>query len=289
MKRIAITGAAGVVGSALRSELLGRGYALQLLDLHAINDCADHEDSAVADICNQAHMTSLLTGCDAVIHLAACTTDAPWPDQVRLSIEGTISVLDACRTAGVKRVIFASSHHVVGLHPRPPNGPALNDQAVLRPDSRYGVGKAFGEAMGAMYACKYDMQVMAIRIGNVNTRPIDRRRLGNWISSRDLGQLVSIGIEHPDLVFEIVYGISDATGHHYDNASAYALGYAPQDSIAPYEPKVLAEDPPPAFGSDASRLPGEYTLGGHFSGSEFIGDPARLAVEMDYWVHSLRK
>lgn len=289
MKRIAITGAAGVVGSALRQELLGRGYALRLLDLQPIHDCTADEDCAVVDICDQARMATLLTGCDAVIHLAACTTDAPWSDQVRLSIEGTISLFDACRAAGVRRVTYASSHHVVGLHPRPPNGPPLNDHTVLRPDSRYGVGKAFGESMGAMYACKYDMQVLAIRIGNVNTRPIDRRRMGNWISWRDLGQLVAIGIEHPDLVFEIVYGISDATGHHYDNASAYALGYAPQDAFGPFEAQVLAEDPPPAHGSDASRMANEFTLGGHFSGSEFVGDPARLAVEMDYWVQTLPK
>ena len=85
MKRIAITGAAGVVGSALRQELLGRGYALRLLDLQPIHDCTADEDCAVVDICDQARMATLLTGCDAVIHLAACTTDAPWSDQVRLS------------------------------------------------------------------------------------------------------------------------------------------------------------------------------------------------------------
>ena len=276
MKRIAITGAAGGVGSGLRRELLGRGYALRLLDIQPINDCAAIEDAAVVDICHQARLTTLLDGCDAVIHLAACTTDAPWPDQVRHSVEGTISLFDAARAAGVRRVIYASSHHVVGLHPRPPHGPAPGAQTLLRPDSRYGVGKAFGEATGAMYACKYDMQVMAIRIGNVNTRPIDRRRLGNWISWRDLGQLVAIGIEHPGIVFEVVYGISDATGHHYDNASALTLGYAPQDTFGPFEAQVASEDPPPAPGSDAAGSAAEVTLGGQFSQSEFVGSTARL-------------
>ena len=97
MKRIAITGAAGGVGSGLRRELLGRGYALRLLDIQPINDCAANEDAAVVDICHQARLTTLLDGCDAVIHLAACTTDAPWPDQVRHSVEGTISLFDAAR------------------------------------------------------------------------------------------------------------------------------------------------------------------------------------------------
>lgn len=152
----------------------------------------------------------------------------------------------------------------------------MGNTAILRPDSRYGVGKAFGESVGALYADKYGMSVLAIRIGNVNTRPIDRRRMGSWISWRDMTQLVRIGIEHPDVTFDIVYGISDPTGRHYDNASAYALGYIPQDSSEGWEEAVLREDPPPAPHSEAARQPAEITLGGMFSQAEFVGSSARL-------------
>jgi len=152
----------------------------------------------------------------------------------------------------------------------------IGDTAILRPDSRYGVGKAFGESIGALYAYKYDFSVLSIRIGNVNTRPIDRRRMGSWISFRDLAQLVSIGIERPSLVFEIVYGISDASGRHYNNASAYALGYVPKDSSEGWDDAVLKDDPPPAAGSEAARAPAEITLGGMFSQSEFVGDAGRI-------------
>lgn len=278
MKLIAITGAAGLVGTGLRQQLRERGYRLLSLDIKPITDCGPQEKSAVVDICDQAALTELLRGCDAVVHLAACTTDAAWPDQVRLSVEGNISLFDAAREAGVMRVVYASSHHVVGLHPRQPHGPAMGVEAKLRPDSRYAVGKAFGESIGALYAYKYDMQVMAVRIGNVNTRPIDRRRLGSWFSWRDLGQLVSIGIEHPDVVFDVVYGISDATGRHYDNSTAFALGYRPQDGAADAaaEAAVLRKDPVPAAGSEASRSAAELTLGGQFSQSEYVGGTERL-------------
>lgn len=279
MKRIAITGAAGIVGTGLRQELLQRGYTLQLLDLKPITDCVDHEQSAIVDITDQAQLAALLRGCTAVIHLAACTTDAPWPELVRLSVEGTISLFDAAREAGVARVVYASSHHVVGMHPRAPHGPRLGTEVQLRPDSRYGVGKAFGESIGALYACKYGMPVLAIRIGNVNHQPIDRRRMGNWLSWRDLGQLVSIGLEHPDLVFSVVYGISDATGRHYDNAAAYALGYQPQDANAvAFEEQVLRDDPAPAAGSEAALSAAELTLGGTFSQAEYVGDTTRLTT-----------
>jgi len=278
MKTIAITGAAGLVGTGLRRELLQRGYALQLLDVKPIGPCYANERSAVVDITDQASLTTALQDCDAVVHLAACTTDAPWSEHVKLSIEGSISLFDAAREAGVTRVVYASSHHVVGLHPRTPNGPRLGATVQVRPDSRYAVGKAFGESIGAMYAGKYGMQVLAIRIGNVNTRPIDRRRMGNWLSWRDLGQLVALGIEHPDLVFSVVYGISDSTGRHYDNAAAHALGYRPQDgtAAAAFEAQVLQEDPPPAAGSEVARSAAELTLGGQFSQNEFVGDTARL-------------
>jgi uronate dehydrogenase len=273
MKTVAITGAAGLVGSGLRKELLELGYRLVLLDRRPIEDCSDQERSAVVDVRDQEKLTGLLQGCDAVVHLAACTTDAPWPEQVALSIEGTISLFDAARAAGVRRVVYSSSHHIVGFHSR---AEPISDQVELRPDSRYGVGKAFGEAIGAMYAYKYDMQVFSIRIGNVNTRPIDRRRLGSWLSWRDLGQLVSIGIEHPGIVFDIVYGISDATGRNYDNSSAYRLGYRPNDTSEPFESDVVKEDPVPEPGSPAAESPAELTLGGMFSAAEYVGSSERL-------------
>ncbi|MEK8028425.1 NAD-dependent epimerase/dehydratase family protein [Pseudaquabacterium rugosum] len=273
---IAITGAAGLVGSGLRRQLLAAGHRIVSLDLRPITDPAPEETAHVVDIGDQAALTTHLRGVDGIVHLAACTTDAPWPDQVRLSIEGTISLFDAARAAGVRRIAYASSHHVVGLHPRAPHGPRMGDTAILRPDSRYAVGKAFGENIGALYACKYGLQVLAIRIGNVNTRPIDRRRLGSWISERDLAQLVTIGLTHPDVAFDIVYGISDASGRHYDNATAHALGYRPQDSSEGWDETVLREDPPPAAGSDAAHTAAELTLGGGFSQAEFEGDGRRV-------------
>ncbi len=238
-----------------------------------ITDCAAEERAHVVDIRDQTALAEALRGADAIVHLAACTTDASWSEQVSLSVEGTISLFDAARHAGVRRVVYASSHHVVGFHPR---AIPIDDQVELRPDSRYGVGKAFGEAIGALYAYKHGFGVLAIRIGNVNTRPIDRRRLGNWLSWRDLGQLVTIGIELDALVFEIVYGISDATGRDYDNSNAYRLGYRPQDAFEPHLGRVLGEDPAPAAGTAAARAPQELTLGGQFSAGEFEGSTERL-------------
>ncbi|MCZ8102825.1 MAG: NAD(P)-dependent oxidoreductase [Burkholderiales bacterium] len=270
---IAITGAAGVVGTALRPELAALGYALVLIDRSPVQDLAHGERAVQADVRDIPAMKAALAGCTGVLHLASCTTDAPWSQQVALSVEGTISLFEAVRAVGVGRVVYASSHHVVGFHPR---GRPIGSAAVLLPDSRYGVGKAFGESLAALYACKFGLQCLAIRIGNVNTRPIDRRRLGNWISPRDLASLVAIGFEHPDILFDVVYGISDGTGRDYDNTRAFALGYAPHQSMS-WEAQVMTEDPPAPPGTAAASCPAETTLGGAFSQSEFTGSPQRLS------------
>ena len=149
---------------------------------------------------------------------------------------------------------------------------------MLMPDSRYGAAKAFGESVGALFAYKYAMRVLVIRIGNVNAQPIDRRRLSIFVTPRDLAQLVAIGVEHLNLRYEIVYGISDRTGRHYDNARAYALGYVPKDGdVSPeVEARVLREDPPPLVGSKAAETAAELSLGGSFAEAEFVGDARRL-------------
>jgi uronate dehydrogenase len=89
--------------------------------------------------------------------------------------------------------------------------------------SRYGVSKAFGEALGALYAFKCGLRVLCIRIGNVANAPVDKRRI--WIKPEDLVQLVRIGLEHPDLRHEIFYGALDNDRSWWDNEAAFRYGY----------------------------------------------------------------
>ena len=94
-------------------------------------------------------------------------------------------------------IVFASTNHVVGFYRR---DQTIGDDVTVRPDTRYGLSKAFGEAVGSLYADKYGAEVMSIRIGNVAERPSDMRRLSIWISPRDFVQLATIGLgasRHP--------------------------------------------------------------------------------------------
>jgi uronate dehydrogenase len=264
--KIAITGAAGSVGTGLRPLLLAQGHSLRLIDLKASAAPGPREEVAQLDIADGSAVAAALQNCDAVIHLAGCTSDAPWDDQIHGTIRGTVSVLEAMRQAGVKRLIYASSHHVMGLHPR---GKGLSVHSLPRPDSRYGVGKLFGEGAVSLYCDKYDMQALCIRIGSASDRPQGRRRLGIWISWRDLVQLIGIGLAHSQLHCEVVYGISDTTSLFFDNRAAFALGFTPQDDARSYLNEVLAADPAPLDGSVSAQTIEERAIGGDWAGAEY--------------------
>ena len=137
---------------------------------------------------------------------AAISVEGPWDTILNANIVGCYNVFEAAYRAGVKRVVFASSNHAVGFYPR---AKKIGVDVTVRPDSRYGVSKAFGEALGAFYADKHGLRVTCLRIGNVGDAPLDSGRLAIWLKPEDLVQLIRIGLEHPDIRFEIFYGASD--------------------------------------------------------------------------------
>ena len=242
MKTVLITGAAGDVGTHLRRELAGR-YLLRLSDRNPIANLAPGEEFVRADISVPEGLDKVVRGVDAIVHLGGFSVEGSWDEILPANILGTYNVFEAARANGVKRILFATSNHAVGFYRR---DETIDHRVYPRPDSRYGVSKVFGEALGSLYADKYGMEVFNMRIGNVNLRPVDKRRLSIWISPRDLAQLVTIGIEHPDIRFEIVYGVSGNTRSWYDNSNATRLGYKPLDDSEAQAAEVLANEKPGA-------------------------------------------
>jgi uronate dehydrogenase len=264
MKTILITGAAGDVGTHLRRELAGK-YRIRASDLRPLKKVAQ-ESYMRADISKMADALRITKGVDAIVHLGGYSVEGPWAGILSANIVGCYNVFEAARRNGVTRILFPTSNHAVGFYRR---DQTIDHQVYTKPDSRYGVSKVFGEALGSLYADKYGMQVYCMRIGNVNPRPIDKRRLSIWFSPRDLAQLVTIGIEHPDIRFEIVYGISANKRAWYDNSNAYRLGYRPQDDSEVYAAEILAREKP----GDPTA---EKYQGGVFCVAEEVPNPAPL-------------
>jgi len=264
MKTVLITGAAGDVGTHLRRELAGK-YRIRASDLRPMKKIAQ-ETYARADVSKMADALRITKGVDAVVHLAGYSVEGPWEGILSANIIGCYNVFEAARRNGVKRILFPTSNHATGFYRR---DQTIDHRVYPRPDSRYGVSKVFGEALGSLYADKYGMEVFCMRIGNVNPAPIDKRRLSIWFSPRDLAQLVTIGIEHPGIRFEIVYGISGNKRAWYDNANAFRLGYRPQDDSEAFAAQILARERP---GDPVA----EQYQGGAFVVAEEIPNPAPL-------------
>ena len=237
MKTLLITGAAGDIGTHLRRELAGV-YALRLSDIRPIERLAPGETFEQGDITDLERMLAVTRGADAVLHLGGVAAEAEWERILQGNIIGCYNLFEAARRSGVKRILFATSNHAVGFYQR---DQTIDHRVYPRPDSRYGLSKVFGEQLGSLYADKYGLEVFCMRIGNVNPKPVDKRRLSIWISPRDLAQLVRIGVDHPDIRFEIVYGVSDNARSWYDNSNAHRLGYRPQDQAETYAGEILAQ------------------------------------------------
>jgi uronate dehydrogenase len=267
MKTVLLTGAAGGVGGRLRKLLAGAYPDFRLSDVVDIKDLAAGERFERTDLAELAAVERLLDGVEGVIHLGAVSIERPWEEILPANIVGCYNLFEAARRKGVKRIVFASSNHVVGFYRR---NRRIGTGLPVRPDSRYGVSKAYGEALGAYYADKFGLRVLAIRIGNVADRPVDLRRMSIWVSPEDLAQLVRIGLEHPGLHYEVVYGVSDNARGWWDNEAAFRLGYRPAGRSEDHRDGALA-----AQAKLAADPIGDLFQGGGFCSDEFAGDPDR--------------
>ena len=140
MSTVLLTGAAGRIGTALRARLPGLGWDVRAFDRVQV------PGGLVGDLTRPADVDAAVAGVDAIVHLAGQPTEAPWPVLRDANVEGLVQLFEAARRAGVHRVVYASSNHAVGYEPLPAAG-ELPDDRPPRPDTLYGVTKAFGEAL----------------------------------------------------------------------------------------------------------------------------------------------
>ena len=268
MARILLTGAAGDIGTRLRKILKPVYPQLRLSDIEEPADLSADDEFVRAELSRIEEVERAVDGIDGVIHLGGFSVEGAWERILQSNIIGCYNLFEAARRKGVQRVVFASSNHAVGFYPRHHR---IGVDVTVRPDSRYGVSKAFGEALGSLYADKHGLRVLCLRIGNVGDAPIDQRRLSIWLSAEDLAQLIRIGLEHPDLRFEIFYGASCNERAWWDNHKAYDYGYRPTGHAEDYCEHAMAEQA--KLKPDAI---GDFFQGGSFCSVEFSADAARV-------------
>jgi len=266
--KVLITGAAGNIGLCLRTHLRDRYALLRLADIADQEPAQGNEETCRFDVRDMASIERCMKDVDCVVHLAGIPGADTWEKILPMNIEGCYNVFEAARRCGVRRVIFASSNHAVGYHRREK---FLDNTVQPRPDSRYGISKVFGEAVGRMYADKYGLSVACLRIGTFRTpdRPDESRQLLTWISHRDMAQLVRCCIEHESYHFVVAYGVSNNLRNRWDNSNVKFLGYRPEDDSEVFAPEILAKNIP------EDPIAAQFH-GGFYCPLEFVGSTDRI-------------
>lgn len=224
---IVVTGAAGQIGSAVVPLLRRPHRRLRLVDRQRGTLTGPDIEWHQGDVGDTAGMRDVLHGADAVIHLAGLARESPWSDIFQINVGGTHALLESSRTAGVTRVLLASSVHAVGYVP----ASAAKDAAVgPRPDTFYGWSKAAIEALGSLYADRYDMTVVSARICTFQPEPRDDGRTpALWLSPADAARLFEAGIALDDGEHHIVWGVSANAPAWLPLAPGHAIGFFPAD------------------------------------------------------------
>ena len=262
MQRILITGAAGGLGSLLRESLKGWGPVLRLSDIGDLGKAGKGEEVVPCELGDLDAVTDLVDGVDGIVHLGGKSIEGEFENILNANFRGTYHIFEAARRHGGKRILFASSNHAIGFHERTDK---LDGDSPFRPDSIYGVSKAFGETLARYYYDKFGVESVSVRIGSCFPEPRDRRMMATWLSPNDFTRLVKAVFEASRVGASMIYGASDNREQWWDNSHARFIGWTPRDTSEPFRDKVMAATPEPDPEDPAIRYQGGgFAAAGHF-------------------------
>lgn len=225
--RVVLTGAAGRLGSVLRPALASYSGDLLSSDRVAIGQPHAGESFTRCDLSDMQATQDLVSGAKAVVHFGGISNQRPFEELIEGNFLGLHNVFQAAQREGVSRLVYASSNHAVGFYPVEQ---VLDADAAYRPDSFYGLSKAFGELTGRLFHDRYGLEVVCLRIGSCTERPTKKRHLATWLSHADLIRLVLASLSAKQVGFEVLYGVSDNSRSMWRNDPEGAVRYLPQDS-----------------------------------------------------------
>ena len=241
MKKIVLTGAVGRLGSYLReplSTMCDEFVSSDILDapakLHA------NETYVQADLADLDAMVDLLKGADMVVHFGAIGDEAPFETLLGPNFIGAYNIWEAAYRNKLRRVVYASSIHAVGMHKKTD---FIGVDAPHKPDTFYGLAKCFAEDLASMYWDKRGLESVCMRILSC-AQVSNPRAVGTWLSYDDLIHLVQRAIDTPITGFSVVYGVSNNDRAPVDNAKAHHLGYQPKDNAEQFAEAIYAEAGP---------------------------------------------
>ncbi|GAA2584286.1 NAD(P)-dependent oxidoreductase [Actinomadura fulvescens] len=249
-----MTGAAGRVGTSLREALWEDAGRLLLVDRAPMSGGRPNEEVRQLEVDGPDDLVPLVADADAIVHLAGVADEAPLADLLTGNVLGTHHVLEAARRAGVPRVVLASSNRLTGCYP---TAETVSPEMPPRPDGLYGVSKVAVEALGRLYADKFGLTVVCLRIGSFETEPSEARHLATWLSPRDCAGFVRAALT-VETDFLTAYAVSANTQRFWELSDE--LGYLPQDDAE----------------TRAAEVTGTFTIGDLPQGGEFAAQAYTL-------------
>lgn len=153
--RILLTGASGNLGKILRVRLRRYADIVRVSDVATLERDHDQEEVVRCDLADTAAVDALVQGGDAIVHFGGVSVERPFEEILPANIQGRFNIYEGARRKGVRRVVFASSNHVIGYYRQ---GEMLDADVPPRPDGYYAVSKAFGEQLSRFYFDRYGIE-----------------------------------------------------------------------------------------------------------------------------------
>ncbi len=258
--KVALSGAGGQLGRFLRTALSEQGVDLRSAGGRTpLEPTRPGEDVMHGDIRDPAVVDRMLDGVDVLIHMAGTSVERPLPEMIENNLVGLDAVYAGARRHRVKRIVFASSNHAIGMHSV---GTKLSLDCDFRPDGYYGLSKMWGEGLARMYWDNHGIESVCVRIGSAIPRPTEFRHLSTWFGLEDLLQFTMRCIDRDKVGYVVAWGVSDNTRSYWTPTRCDALGYVPKQNAEDYADEILKAENP------LSGVAREYQ-GGSFAANGF--------------------
>jgi uronate dehydrogenase len=225
--RLLLTGAGGGLGVMLRERIKPWTDIVRASDVREIAPAGEGEETMACDLGDRAAVMALTEGVDAVLHFGGVSVEDTFENILHANILGLQHLYEAVHKRGIRRVIYASSSHVVGYYP---TTQVVDAGAPLRPDGLYGVSKCFGEALSRYYFDRFGIETVCLRIGSSFDAPRNARMMTTFLAFDDLVELVRCALFTPCVGHTITFGVSDNDVRWWDNRAAAHLGFVPRRS-----------------------------------------------------------
>jgi uronate dehydrogenase len=234
-KRILFTGAAGNLGRRLRPHLQQFADIVRLADLADIGPAGPGEEVVRCDLADRDQVMAMCEGVDAILHFGGVSTEEAFAPIMQANILGMANLYEAVHKLGIRRVVFASTNHTMGMY----KTTDLVDAGMpTRPDGYYGVSKVFGESLSRYYWDRFGIETVCVRIGYCWEEATNYRQMVTWLGLDDLVQLLWRSLITPRVGHTITFGISDNDGRWWDDRHAQHLAYKPAQSSRQFAHKI---------------------------------------------------